>query len=146
MILKTRIRSSDIVWTTKNRERVLTKPVRKVLFSHIRENAISKNIYLDFIGGHLEHIHCLISLNSEQTIAKIIQLIKGEAAFWFNRNLNKGKKLEWQDEYFAVSVSESQVDVVRDYIKKQEEHHKKKTFQEEYDQFMQRYGFVRFPG
>jgi REP element-mobilizing transposase RayT len=135
-----------IVWTTKNRERVLTKPIREVLFPHIRENAKTKNIHLDFIGGHLEHIHCLISLNAEQTIAKTIQLIKGEAAFWFNRNLNKGKKLEWQDEYFAVSVSESKINVVRGYIKKQEEHHKKKSFQEEYEEFIQKYGFSKFPG
>ncbi len=135
-----------VVWTTKNRERILTKPIRKLLFAHIRDNAKSKNIYLDFIGGHLEHIHCLISLNADQTIAKTIQLIKGEAAFWFNRNLRKGKKLEWQDEYFAVSVSESKLDVVRGYIKKQEEHHKKKSFQEEYNEFMRRYGFSKFPG
>jgi len=133
-----------IVWTTKNRERVLTKPARKILFPHIRENAKSKNIYLDFIGGHLEHIHCLISLNAEQTIAKTMQLIKGEAAFWFNRNLDKGNKLEWQDEYFAVSVSESKIDAVRNYIKKQEEHHKKKSFQEEYDEFIQKHGFTKF--
>ena len=91
-------------------------------------------------------IHFLISLNTDQTIEKIIQLIKGEASFWFNRNLRKGKKLEWQDEYFAVSVSESKVDLVRDYIKKQEAHHKKKSFQEEYDEFMRKYGFSKFPG
>jgi len=135
-----------IVWTTKNREPVLTNPKRKLLFSHMRENARLKGIYLDFIGGYLEHIHCLISLNSDQTIAKTIQLIKGESAYWFNHNIKKGKKLEWQDEYFAVSVSESAVSAVRSYIKNQEQHHKKKTFQEEYDDIMQKFGFSKFPG
>ncbi|HTM64696.1 MAG TPA: transposase [Flavipsychrobacter sp.] len=53
-------------------------------------------------------------------------------------------KFEWQDEYFAVSVSESILDRVREYIKNQEEHHRKKTFQEEYDEFLKRYGFQKF--
>jgi hypothetical protein len=49
--------------------------------------------------------------------------------------------LEWQDDYFAVSVSESAVNAVREYIKNQEEHHKKKTYKEEYDEFIEVYGF-----
>lgn len=51
-------------------------------------------------------------------------------------------KFEWQDDYFAVSVSESGVNKVREYIKNQEKHHAKKTFQEEYDDFMEKYGFA----
>jgi REP element-mobilizing transposase RayT len=54
------------------------------------------------------------------------------------------EKFEWQDEYFAVSVSESAVNRVRDYIKNQEEHHRKKSFQEEYDEFRRKYGFDKF--
>ena len=53
------------------------------------------------------------------------------------------QKFEWQDEYFAVSVSESVIDKVRNYIKNQEEHHSKKTFQQEYDEFILKYGFER---
>ena len=135
-----------LVWTTKNRERTLSRPIRNVLFTHIRENAKSKGIYLDFIGGHLEHVHCLISLDVNQTISKVVQLMKGEAAFWFNRNLRENKKLQWQDEYFAVSVSDSKVDLVRNYIKNQEEHHKKKSFQEEYMEFITKHGFEKFSG
>jgi putative transposase len=58
-----------------------------------------------------------------------------------NKNKMTPKQFEWQDDYFAVSVSESGVNQVREYIKNQEEHHAKKTFQEEYDEFMERYGF-----
>ena len=82
-----------------------------------------------------------MSLNSEQTAAKVTQLIKGESSFWVNKNKLIPFKFEWQDEYIAVSVSESMVDSVRDYIKNQEEHHKIKTFQEEYDEFMIKYKF-----
>ena len=58
-----------------------------------------------------------------------------------NRNEIIKTKFEWADEYFSVSVSESQVDAVRKYIKNQEEHHKKKSYVEECDEFMKKYGF-----
>ena len=73
-----------------------------------------------------------------------MQLIKGECAFWFNKQQLTNQKLEWQDEYFAVSVSESQIDTVRNYIKNQESHHKHKTFQEEYDELISKFGFKKF--
>jgi REP element-mobilizing transposase RayT len=130
-----------LVWATKNRKPLLTNDIRRKIFTHIRENARSKNIDLDFINGYTDHIHCLVALNQEQTIAKVVQLIKGESSFWINKNSICKEKFEWQDDYFAVSVSESGVDKVRDYIKKQEEHHAKKTFQQEYDEFMEKYGF-----
>jgi REP element-mobilizing transposase RayT len=129
------------VWGTKNHKRILFQEVRKKLFQHIRENANAKQIYIDFINGDMEHIHCLLALNADMSIAKVIQLIKGETAFWANKNLLVKPKLEWADEYFAVSVSESLIDKVRDCIKNQEEHHRKVTFREEYEKFISKYGF-----
>lgn len=133
-----------LVWSTKNREPLLTKEVRQNLFAHIRENATSKNIYIDFINGYVDHVHCLISLKADQSIAQVAQLIKGESAFWINKQGITSKKLVWQSEYFAVSVSESVVPTVRDYIKNQELHHAKKTFTDEYEQFMNEFGFDKF--
>lgn len=69
-------------------------------------------------------------------------LIKGESSFWINKHGLTKEKFEWQDEYFAVSVSESQLNRVREYIKNQENHHQKKSFQNEYDEFISKYGFV----
>lgn len=130
-----------MVWATKNREPLLTPAIRQKIFSHIRDNAKTKNIYVDFINGYTDHAHCLISLNQEQTIAKVVQMIKGESSFWINKNNLCSEKFEWQDEYFAVSVSESGINKVREYIKNQETHHEKKTFQQEYDEFIEKYGF-----
>jgi putative transposase len=101
---------------------------------------------LIFVNGHAEHCHCLVSLGVDQTISKVMQLIKGESAFWVNKQGLTNQKLEWQDEYFAVSVSESQIHAVRNYIKNQEEHHKHRTFQQEYDEFITKYAFKKFPG
>jgi REP element-mobilizing transposase RayT len=129
------------VWGTKNRERILTKEVRQKLFQHIRKNAKDKNIYIDCISGEMEHIHCLLALNSDMSISKTMQLIKGEASHWANTNNLLNQKLDWADEYFAVSVSESVVDKVREYISNQDEHHKRTSFTEEYEEFMKKYRF-----
>jgi putative transposase len=133
------------VWSTKNRVQALNTPeLRQKVWQHIRENAKKKDLFIDFVNGYAEHCHCLVSLGVDQTISKVMQLIKGESAFWFNKQRLTKQKLEWQDEYFAVSVSESQMETVRNYIKNQEEHHKHKTFQQEYDEFFIRYGFKKF--
>ena len=121
------------------------------MWNHIKENAKEKGIFIDFVNGYNDHCHCLISLGVDQTIQKVMQLIKGESSYWINKNeelqpLLKGQKFEWQDEYFAVSVSESMIDIVRDYIKKQEEHHGKRSFQEEYDEFITKFGFEQYEG
>jgi REP element-mobilizing transposase RayT len=130
-----------LVWTTKNREPLLIREIRQDIFCHIRENAKKKGIYIDFINGHSEHVHCLISMSSGQSIDKILMLLKGESSHWINKNKLLRKKFEWQDEYFAVSISESSLNQVRNYIKNQENHHKKKSFNDEYQEFMNKYKF-----
>lgn len=135
------------VWGTKNREPLLTsKALRRTVWNHIRENAQAKGIYLDFINGYHDHCHCLVSLGANQTIQKIAQLLKGESSFWINQQKLTPTKFEWQEEYFAVSVSESMVDRVREYIKRQEEHHARKSFQEESALLINRYGFTKHAG
>lgn len=135
-----------LVWAVKSREQLLTRDIRQKVFTHIRENAKEKNIHVDFVNGHIDHVHVLISLNADQTISKVMQLIKGESSFWINKNGLTSRKFEWQDDYFAVSVSESAINRVREYIKNQEQHHEKKTFQEEYDDFIEKYGFTIMQG
>ena len=134
------------VWSTKNREPLLRDEIRQKVFQHIRENAKEKEIYLDFIGGYVDHVHCLISLGTNQTIEKVMQLIKGESSFWINKNKLCKEKFEWQDEYFAVSVSEPILENVRKYIANQEEHHRTKNFDDEFRDFMKRAGFQKFLG
>jgi len=120
---------------------MLSHDLRKKLFSHVQENAKTKAILLDVINGYSDHVHVLLRLRPDQSIAKVAQLLKGESSHWFNEQKLIRFKFEWQDEYIALSVSESQIDKVREYIKNQEEHHRKKTFAEEYEQFMKKYGF-----
>ena len=131
-----------LVFSTKSRIPFLNSPeLRKAVFQHIKQNAEEKEIWLDCINGYQDHAHCLISLGKEQTISKIAQLIKGESAFWINRNQLTKNKFVWQDDYWAVGVSESQIEAVRKYIHNQEEHHAKKSFSQEVDEFMEKYGW-----
>ena len=65
------------VWGTKNREPILTREARVKLFEHIKQNEKSKDIYIDFINGYTEHVHCLLTLNADMSISKALQLIKG---------------------------------------------------------------------
>ena len=86
----------------------------------------------------------LVSLGDDQTMRQLMQLIKGESSHWINKENLLSEKFEWQDEYFAVSVSESLVDKVRNYIKDQESHHTQKTWEEEYNELIEKNGFQRF--
>ena len=131
-----------LIWSTKNRERLLERELRPELFQHMKSNAREKSICLDTIGGYVEHAHALISLRSDQTIAKVAQLLKGESSHWINQNSLTKAKFEWQDEYIGFSVSESMIERVRQYILGQEEHHRKKTFVEEYQELLQMHGFT----
>ena len=130
-----------LIFSTKNRDKLISTQLKPQLLKHIKDNSIKKNIYIDFMNCVNDHIHLLISLNSEQSISKVAQLIKGESSYWLNKNNLIGNKFEWQDEYIAVSIGHSQVNRVRDYIKNQEEHHRKKTFMEEYEEFIMKYEF-----
>ncbi|MEG0760468.1 IS200/IS605 family transposase [Chryseobacterium sp.] len=131
-----------VVFSTSNRTSFLnTSDLRVKVWKHIKENASDKRIFMDMVNGYSDHCHCLISLGSNQNIEKIVQLIKGESSFWINKNQLTKDKFSWQDEYFAVSVSESKIELVRNYIKNQEKHHQHKTFAEEYQEFIEKYDF-----
>jgi REP element-mobilizing transposase RayT len=133
------------VWSTKNRFPFLNKiELREKMWKHIKENGKEKGIFIDFVNGYNDHCHCLVSLKSDQTIQKVIQMIKGESAFWFNNQNFILEKFGWQDEYFAVSVSESMIENVRNYIRNQETHHSKKSFDDEYNKMIDVYGFQKF--
>ena len=104
-----------LVFSTKNREPYfVSKEMRQEVIDHIKSNAKKKDIWLEEINGHKEHIHCLISLGKDQSISKVAQLIKGESSKWINDEKLTNTKFSWQDDYWAVS--ESHITNVKDYI------------------------------
>ena len=102
----------------------------------MRQNALDKNIYIDRLNGYVDHVHCLVWLRHGQTIDIVAKLMKWEAAFWFNNKSGSGKKVALQKGYFAVSVSLHMVERVRGYIDRQEAHHSKAGYIDEYKALM----------
>jgi len=133
-----------LIWSTKNRDKLIRPDFKFKLYDHLKFNATSKNIYIDHINGTEDNIHILLSLNGEQSISKVAFLLKGESAYWVNKNKLSKIKFSWQNEFIAISVSDSLVQKVREYIRNQEMRHKKRSFKEEYDIFIKRFGFDKF--
>ena len=133
-----------LVWSTKNREPYLNDKVRKRIFQHIFRSARAKGIFIDHIGGYREHVHCLISLGTEQTLSWIVKQLKGESSHWINQGQLVPFHFKWQHEYFAVGVSESLLEKTRSYIRRQEEHHSRKSFDYEFTQMLEKYGFQKY--
>ena len=120
------------VWSTKERQPFLMNPdVRRSLFEHVVENAKQKDLHLECFNGWIDHVHALVSLGPNQTIAKVAQLLKGESSRWMNESGQLHSRFEWQNDYYAVSISEAAVGGVREYIRTQDEHHRMKSFGEE---------------
>ena len=134
------------VWSTKNRDHLISSIFRPVLLDHFREQAKEKNIFLDYINAHEDHVHALINLGKQQTIADIMHQLKGESSYWINKVDVMPFKFQWQDDYFAISVSPSHVERVRRYIQNQDEHHREITWEEETEIFIKKYGFERLKG
>jgi len=134
------------VWGTKVRTPYLTGDLKYDLLTHIRTNSKEKDIYIDFINGSTEHLHCLLSLKYDHSLSYVMQLIKGESSHWINKNSLTNPKFLWAEEYYGVSVSESDIQNVREYIRNQERHHQKQSWVEETDDFIKNYGFEKFPG
>ena len=128
-----------LVFSTKNHVPLLNNEIRPVLFNHILENGKHKEIKMGCVNGYTDHVHCLLALNRDMSISKAAQLLKGESAHWMNAQKLTPEKFGWQDDYWAVGVSESHVKDVFNYISNQESHHQKVTFQEELTSFLAKY-------
>jgi putative transposase len=128
------------IFTTKNREKVITKELQERLWAYMGGIARENKMKALCIGGVMNHVHLLLSLPATLSIAKAIQLIKGGSSMWVHDTFPEFKHFNWQEGYGAFSVSVSRVDETIAYINNQEEHHRIKSFQEEYIAFLIKHG------
>lgn len=129
------------IWSTKKRKPLIHTEIEKKLFEYISEQLREQGCPVRIINGMPDHIHCLFLLNPQKSIAEVIKQIKGSSSYFINQNDLIDEKFAWQTGYAAYSVSESVVDKVFRYIYNQKKHHKKKTSQQEYDEFIKLFGF-----
>jgi putative transposase len=120
---------AHLVWSTKNREPILVRGLRQEVFKAINDIAKDHEIYLDCINGVEDHVHLLIRLRTDQSVADIVKTIKGNS--WEHFKDIPEKYITWQDGFAAFSVSPSQLKTVRSYIYNQEKHHKGTSFVDE---------------
>lgn len=127
------------VFTVQNRLSQIQHSWRDELYMYISGIVTNQGHKLIAIGGMPDHLHVFIGLKPNQSISNLLQDIKGDSSKWINsKGFVKGK-FEWQSGFGAFSYSISQINDVVKYIQTQEEHHKKKTFIEEYIQFLEKF-------
>ena len=131
------------VFCTKNRDPLLTPEIRARLWPLIGGIARQNQIEPRCIGGMSDHAHLLLSLPTSLSVAKAMQLIKGGSSGWLGKTFPPLRNFAWQEGYAAFGVSFSHLEEVARYIQDQEEHHRTKTFREEYLGFLQKHR-IRF--
>lgn len=121
------------VWATKNRVPFLENgALRREVWRHIHSHGREQGIHVDFVGGWVEHCHCLVSLRNTDAADDVMRILEGESSHFVNRSGMCREGFEWQDGYFAAAVEHGRVRQVRDYIRNQEAHHAVVAFEEEY--------------
>jgi len=120
------------IFSTKDRRALIRPELRERLWPFLGGIARQNKMKAIEIGGVEDHIHILLSLPSTMAISKALQLIKGGSSKWIHETFPEQRLFAWQEEYGAFSVSVSQLDKTIEYIKGQETHHRKMTFQEEF--------------
>ena len=128
------------VFSTKGRAPSLEKPVRLRLFEYLGGIALNHDAHLLSAGGTNDHVHLLIELNASTPIAEMMRTLKAVSSKWIHETFPQLSHFAWQTGYGAFTVSVSVVEEVTRYILSQEEHHRRRSFEEEYVSFLRRHG------
>jgi len=129
-----------LVWSTEERVPILDKEFRESLYDHIRAAAPLNKGQIYSIGGVEDHIHVLMEVPRDIALSDLMKHIKTNSTHWLHgRNSDKFRLFQWQVGYGAFSVSFSCLDDTRRYIEEQEEHHRKYSFSDEWQQLFQRF-------
>jgi REP element-mobilizing transposase RayT len=133
------------VWSTKYRRMTIKPELRDRLWPYLGGIARKHKIKALAIGGVEDHVHMLLSIPATIEIAKAIQLIKGGASKWVHDSFPEFQEFGWQEGYGAFSIGISQTDDTIVYIDKQAQHHRRRTFQEEFIAFLEKHGMEYDP-
>lgn len=128
------------IFSVKYRNGIIQSSWKDELYKYIAGIVHKNNHKLICINGMPDHLHILIGMRPSQSMSDLLQDIKGNSSKWINEKKFLKTKFEWQEGYGAFSYSKSQIQDVIAYIENQEQHHKKRTFREEYLEFLQKFG------
>jgi len=125
-----------VVFSTKDREKLITKPMQPKLWSYLSGIARNHGFFVIANGGVEDHVHLLILLPAILPLAKAIASLKANSSKWMSEH---GTKFAWQQGYGAFGVCKSNIDAVVRYINNQEMHHRKMSFEDEFIGFLKRH-------
>ncbi|AXJ01073.1 REP element-mobilizing transposase RayT [Cyclonatronum proteinivorum] len=130
---------AHIVFSTKNRAPMISDDIREELHSYLGGICKENGCIPIKIGGTNDHVHILCRMSKQLSLSKLIQALKANSSKWVKTKGVSSQSFAWQSGYGAFSVNPQQVDVISKYILNQEEHHKKRSFKEEYLKILKKY-------
>jgi REP element-mobilizing transposase RayT len=133
------------VFSTKNREQMLSANCRERLWPYIGGIARKNRLKALAVGGVEDHLHILLSLPATESVAHAMQLIKGGSSKWVHDTYPTMRSFAWQEGYGAFSIGVSQAPATIAYIEKQKEHPRRRSFQEEFLAFLEKHGLAYDP-
>jgi putative transposase len=128
------------IWTTKNRHPMIHHTIETKIYQLLKNEFENLKCAVQAINGIEDHVHCLFRMNSRIALSDIFQFVKGGTSHTINHEEITVDKFSWQTGFGAFSVSESQLKKVSSYIANQKIHHKKITFEEEYNELLKLHG------
>jgi len=129
-----------IIFSTKDREASLDSEVRPRLHAYLATICRDLGGEAFRVGGVADHVHILTTLPRTASQADMVEAVKKTSSKWIKGLAPKYRRFYWQRGYGAFSVSPSQLDAVIEYVEHQEEHHRLRSFQEEYREFLHKHG------
>ena len=129
------------VWSTRNRDPSLHLKLRERLWPYLGGIARENKMKALAIGGPADHVHLLVSLPATLSVAKAVQLLKGNSSKWIHETFFEMGSFEWQEGYGAFAVGVSAIGATVTYIRNQTEHHRKRTFREEFEAMLRKHEF-----
>jgi len=125
-----------LIWSTQSRKPLISPEIKEHLYPYMGGIIKNLNGTLLEIGGMPDHVHLLIHMNNLDKYSYFIRDVKCESSLFINKKFDLPSKFAWQKGFASISASFSLVDRIRNYIKNQEQHHKKFTFEEEFIKFL----------
>ena len=128
-----------VVFSTKDREPWISREMESRLWSYLAGIALENDMKPLRIGGMPDHVHALLTIPAKMSVSIAVQRLKGPSSKWIHEEFPKMRGFAWQDGYGAFTIGKSQIKSVDTYIANQREHHRVRTFQEEFVMFLKRY-------
>ncbi len=128
-----------LIWSTKHRKPLIDKTIKDNLHAYMAGICNKLECPALEIGGIADHVHIVCKLSRKIALMKLIEEVKSHSSKWMKTKGDQYQNFYWQNGYGAFSVNPKEIDIVINYIKNQEEHHKERSFQEEYRAFLDQY-------